>query len=241
MFLDAFHVVDKDLVRISAQQASRFAKDVAGDYNPIHDADAKRFCVPGDLLFCLVLNRYGLSQQMRFSFTGMVGDGVGLRFPDSDAARLEITDEAGKVYLQVDREGALSRDAEPRESLSRRYVEFSGQNFPHILAPLMAKHRVMINLDRPLVIYESMSLQLDRLDFADPVLELTDSMLDVNGKRGDAHLQFAISAGGRTVGTGSKKLVLSGLREYDGDVLEAFLSEYERRVGANQERVRAGC
>ena len=50
------------------------------------------------------------------------------------------------------------------EQLVRSYVLFSGQNFPYILVPLMAEHNVMINPARPLAIYQSMSLHLDRLD-----------------------------------------------------------------------------
>ena len=38
-------------VRVSRQQASDFAKNIADDFNPIHDVQTKRFCVPGDLLF----------------------------------------------------------------------------------------------------------------------------------------------------------------------------------------------
>lgn len=230
MFLDPFFSMEEGLVRIRADQASRFAKEVAGDYNPIHDPGAKRFCVPGDLLFCLVLARYGLSQRMRFSFKGMVGDDVGLRFPEHAGASLEISDDAGKTYLEVEREGETSTQPELVESLSRQYVAFSGQNFPHILAPLMAEHKVMLNLERPLVIYESMSLELEHLNFAEPVVDLAEATLDVNGKRGDARLLFRISSGEREVGRGSKKLVLSGLREFDGDVLEQFVSEYQRRV-----------
>ncbi|MEC9483856.1 MAG: DUF3581 family protein, partial [Halomonas sp.] len=37
MFLDDFHVLADDRLCISADQASQFAKRMAGDYNPIHD------------------------------------------------------------------------------------------------------------------------------------------------------------------------------------------------------------
>ena len=59
MFKD-FYAQRGEYVVISAEQASRFAKGVAGDYNPIHNPDARRFCVPGDLLFTLVLVKFGL-------------------------------------------------------------------------------------------------------------------------------------------------------------------------------------
>ena len=42
-------------VSVTREQASRFAKSIADDCNPLHDIDAKRFCVPGDLLFSMVL------------------------------------------------------------------------------------------------------------------------------------------------------------------------------------------
>ena len=66
MFLDRFHSVQDGHVVISALQASQFAKEIAGDFNPIHDPDARRFCVPGDLLFAIVLARFGLSENMTF-------------------------------------------------------------------------------------------------------------------------------------------------------------------------------
>ena len=56
MFKD-FYAQRGEYVVISAEQASRFAKGVAGDYNPIHNPGARRFCVPGDLLFTLVLTK----------------------------------------------------------------------------------------------------------------------------------------------------------------------------------------
>ncbi len=232
MFLDSYVREADGLVRISATQASRFAKEVAGDFNPIHDPDAKRFCVPGDLLFCLVLSRYGLSQRMSFAFTGMVGDNVGLRLPAEPGALIELTDETGKCYLRVERDGAVTRDPALVERIARSYVSFSGHNFPYILAPLMARHKVMINLERPLVIYESMSFDLDSLDLADPTLELADATLEVAGKRGDAYLHFHFGAGGRTVGSGQKKLVLSGLREYDEEAMQRFIEQYNRRKPA---------
>ena len=60
MFLDDFYALAGGRLCIAAEQASQFAKRMAGDYNPIHDPDARRFCVPGDLLFALVLAQHGL-------------------------------------------------------------------------------------------------------------------------------------------------------------------------------------
>ena len=236
MFLDEFHsVVDGD-VRISAEQGSRFAKQIAGDFNPIHDAGAKRFCVPGDLLFALVLAHYGLSERMHFSFQGMLGADVPLRFPEAPGDEFVIADRSGKPYLEVERAGARTSDQALIEAMTCRYVAFSGRNFPDILQPLMAAENVMFNPDRPLVIYDSMGFELRHLDFCDPEMTLAESNLAVEGKRGAARLRFDIGCGGGPIGAGSKKLVLSGLREYDDMRMQAVIAEFHRRRAAGGAR-----
>ena len=236
MFLDPFHSVIDGSIRIAADQASRFAKDVAGDYNPIHDADSRRFCVPGDLLCALVLSRYGLSAHMTFTFRGMVGDRVPLRFPEAnDAPAFDVTDESGRVYLHVERDGPCTTDLECIEAFTRRYVAFSGQNFPHVLRPLMARHGVMFNPDRPLVIYDSMEFRLDTVEITEPDLQLTDATLEVTGRRGDRGdvlLHFGVTDAGATIGGGAKNLVISGLRAYDEARLDAFIEDFTRRKAA---------
>ncbi len=224
--LAAFFDDEGSGIRISAQQGSRFAKEIAGDFNPIHDPGNKRFCVPGDLLFSLVLSEHGLSQRMSFSFEGMVGEGTGLSMIPVGADRVSLRDQEGKAYLEVTRAGDATHDQALIEKLIRHYVAFSGQNFPHILVPLMEKHRVMINTDRPLIIYESMSFDLERLDVPDLTLRLVDSTLEVNGRRGDARLYFELRSGDDTIGTGFKKLVLSGLRGYEAEALQGLVDRY---------------
>lgn len=54
MFLSPYFLKQNQSISVSAQQASDFAKKIAQDFNPIHDVGAKRFCVPGYLLFALV-------------------------------------------------------------------------------------------------------------------------------------------------------------------------------------------
>lgn len=226
MFLDPYLSHDGDEVRISAEQGSRFAKQVAGDFNPIHDADSKRFCVPGDLLFALVLSSRGLSRRMGFKFAGMLGADIPLRFVAPAHGQLMVQDAAGKTYLEVTWDGTPDGDPALTEQLVRSYVRFSGRNFPHILVPLMREHGVMINTQRPLVVYESMSFELQRLDLEAPELKLVDSHLEVRGKRGDARLYFALEQGGEPVGKGFKKLVLSGLRDFRQEEIQALVDRY---------------
>lgn len=229
MFLKEFYETHDNSICIAAQQASSFAKEIAHDFNPIHDADAKRFCVPGDLLFSLVLEKYGLSENMNFIFSGMVGDGVLLNFPDTDAERIDVTDNQGKLYLQVQRSGEINHDRGMLESLIRDYVAFSGHNFPYVMVPLLARKNVMFNVARPLVIYESMTLNMLTLDIKEPHLEMLEPAMEVNGKRATAFLHFQIKSDGQIVGSGFKKVAVSGLREYEAEPMQAFVNQYLAR------------
>ncbi|MCE9677720.1 DUF3581 domain-containing protein [Shewanella sp. AS1] len=229
MFLTHYFKKNNQLISVSQQQASDFAKGVAKDFNPIHDVQAKRFCVPGDLLFALVLGQYGLSQQMRFSFEGMVGDGVNLVFPDAVGQDFAIVDDKGKQYLSVSRSGDFTLCDVQTESFIRSYVAFSGLNFTHVLVPMMQQHGVMINPARPLVIYESMSFDLQTLAFDHIELSLVEKKLVVDGKRGDVTLKFELHCGDKLVGTGLKTLVLSGLRPLEEESLQDMVDRYEAR------------
>lgn len=232
MFLDPYHTQTDTHLHISAQQASDFAKRIAGDFNPIHDVEARRFCVPGDLLFALVLSRFGLCHHMDFHFRNMVGDGTPLCFHEPDGGGLQVLDDERKCYLEVACEGDCTRDPAVIEAFSRCYVAFSGKNFPHVLKPLLEEKGVMFNPRRPLVIYDSMGFTLERLDLRQPRLELVESSLDVKGKRGDVLLQFRISDGGEPVGQGSKKLVVSGLCDYDAAAMDEIVAEFYRLKAA---------
>ncbi|MHA7879101.1 MAG: DUF3581 domain-containing protein [Saccharospirillum sp.] len=234
MFLDPYHSEQDGHVLISADQGSQFAKRVAGDFNPIHNPDNKRFCVPGDLLFSLVLAKYGLSQRMSVRFSGMVGAETPLVFPQRDEGVIDITDVNGKAYLHVEHSGETSHDPALIECLARNYVAFSGQNFPYIFVPLLKKHQVMFNPKRPLVIYESMAFELDSIDLNQPTLELDQTSLDVNGKRADALFEFVIKAAGQTVGKGTKKLIVSGLQPYDAELMQGVIDEFNALQAANQ-------
>ncbi|MCK2150207.1 DUF3581 domain-containing protein [Marinobacter alexandrii] len=228
MFLDRFHSIQQGRIHITALQASRFAKEIAGDFNPIHDPDARRFCVPGDLLFAVVVSHFGLSANMTFQFKSLLGDGVPLEFREPEEGRIELCDANGKVYLEVTHSGPNTRDETIIENFTRRYVAASGKNFPHTLQPLMESNGVMFNPDRPMVMYESMSLALDRLDATDPELELHDAQLAANGKRGNVTLEYRLLSEQNPVGQVAKRLVLGGLRPYCPDAMAGVLEEFYR-------------
>ena len=217
---------DANGIQFSRQQSSDFAKQVADDFNPIHNPDSKRFCVPGDLLFAVVLYRYGLCEHMHFNFSGLLSDGICLRFPETGASDISITDNNGKEYLNFSRSGECSTEPELIRNLTQSYVAFSGHNFEHVLVPLMQEQDVMINPDRPLVIYESMSVDLDRLDITNPELQLEKSTLEVEGKRGNVRMEFRLTADQGDFGVGAKTMILSGLRPADPAILQKLLDDY---------------
>lgn len=225
MIIDQYFSEPNGHICFTREQGSRFAKQMANDFNPLHDVDSKRFCVPGDLLFAIILARYGISQHMRFVFTGMVTAGVELVLPEPDS-QLCIKDSDAKEYLQVARSGQTSQDALLIQNLTTSYVQFSGQTFPHILVPLLAEKNVMINPERPMVIYESMVIDLDSLDIQQPLLVGDYNKLEINGKRGSVELAFNLVDGEHIVGRGKKHMLLSGLREYDAQVMADAIETY---------------
>lgn len=230
MFLDNyFSENEASEISYTRKQASDFAKDIADDFNPIHDEDAKRFCVPGDLLFSTVLRKYGLSENMQFDFLGLVGDNVKLNFPQSSENKLLITGDNGKNYLSIERDGEINTDEQKIEKLIRQYVAFSGHTFPHILVPLMEDNDVMINPDRPLVIYERMAIHFNHFNFNDLTLKMSFSEMTVEGKRGNVSLRFILQSNDEVVGTGSKNMVLSGLRSYEEEKISLLAQVYNTR------------
>ena len=235
MNLEAFYQDNHQSISISAEMASRFAKEVADDFNPIHDTDAKRFCVPGDLLFALILKKYGLSQEMKFTFEGMLNADRPVVFDANESHQINVLDEAqNKAYLCVKRNGSTAPFNDAVAELLKGYVAFSGHNFPHILVPLMEQHGVMINPARPLIMYESMSLSLTNLNLKQPTLSLGESSLKVDGKRGDALLSFEIHDQGNHIGHGVKKMILSGLRPYCGEEMKRIVAGYTERKKSYQ-------
>jgi hypothetical protein len=72
-----------------------------------------------------------------------------------------------------------------------------------------------------------MSLHLDRLDLQQPSVELADTRMVVEGKRGDVELQFRLMDGDHIVGCGVKKIILSGLREYQQAAVDEMVADYK--------------
>jgi hypothetical protein len=226
MVLADFYRQNDNSILFSREQASRFAKEIANDYNPLHDVDAKMFCVPGDLLFSVALDRLGLSQQMRFTFSGMVSDQA-VVFPETDAERIDVTDDNGKCYLTIERSGGITHDSRLIEQLAKDYVAFSGKTFPHLLVPLMSEQGVMINPARPLVIYQQMEIHLERLDLTNPTLESAGSAFEVLGKKGTVQLDFFINDQGERVGHGAKYMSLRGLQPFDSEAMARLVEDYD--------------
>ncbi|WP_044413744.1 DUF3581 family protein [Thiomicrospira microaerophila] len=227
MYLNDFYTEQNKTIIVSPAQASRFAKEVADDFNPLHNPESKRFCVPGDLLFALSLHKLGLAQSMRFNYTGMVGKDLPLVFPSEMGDRMTIQDQNEKVYLEIEKKGEISQDQALIEAFSKAYVAFSGHSFPHLLVPLMEQNNVMINPEKPMVIYDSMLVEFSDLNAHHPILKLTETTLEMNGKRGQVKIAFDTYDGDRKIGHGYKTMLLSGLRDYEQEAIDDLIKQYE--------------
>nr|WP_086938862.1 DUF3581 family protein [Thaumasiovibrio occultus] len=235
MFLNSYFEQQNGAWQFSKQQASDFAKAVAGDFNPIHDTTAKRFCVPGDLLFSMVVAHHGLYEKMKFTFSGMINDKHNVRIQDDQQGRLDIVDTEGKSFLHLDYQGSHTRNPEQIEKVAKNYVRFSGKNFPHIMVPLMEQEGIMINPERPLVIYESMEVEFSDLTFTNPEVKLTESIIESDGKRGSVMLVFVFIENGKEIGIGRKLLRMSGLKPYCPNAIDELVAEFNRRKDSYQQ------
>ncbi|MBQ4847007.1 DUF3581 family protein [Pseudoalteromonas sp. MMG005] len=225
--LSRFYQEQGEHVVITREQGSQFAKQIADDFNPLHDVDAKKFCVPGDLLFALVLQRYGISDNMHFSFLGMVDETSQLNFPQGNE-EFDITSN-DKVMMSVKRDGDANLCPSLIESLTKKYVEFSGTAFPHVIIPLMAQQNVMINPARPMVIYESMAIHLDDTNLEAIELESDTPEFSYEGKRGKIILRFKLLNDGKLVGRGEKHMLVSGIRAYCQETVDDLIAYYNNR------------
>jgi hypothetical protein len=235
MFIEQFCPIHSEQISFTRQQGSDFAKQVADDFNPLHNIDAKRFCVPGDLLFSVIIAKSGLHKEMSFNFSGMVNDGIALTFPNEIINDFDIVDSNDKTYLSVEASGEKTYCVSLINSLTKAYVDFSGHTFPDILVKLMAESNVMINPARPMVMYQSMKISLDRLDITEMSLKLAKTSLTIEGKRGDAWLDFDLISDGEIVGHGKKHMLLSGLREYNQENIDTLVAQYkESKVAYKQ-------
>ncbi len=226
MLIENYCPISADKISFTRQQGSDFAKQVANDFNPLHNIDAKRFCVPGDLLFSIIVAKSGLHKQMTFDFSGMVSDSVALTFPQHIEDKFDIKDDNEKTYLSVGVSGEKTTNKDLINALTKAYVDFSGYTFPDILVKLMAEHDVMINPARPMVMYQSMSIDLHTLEASSVTLKLAKTSLTIDSKRGDAWLEFDLLSDNKVIGHGKKHMLLSGLRAYQQDAIDAMVQQY---------------
>ena len=94
----------------------------------------------------------------------------------------------------------------------------------------MKDNKVMINPARPMIMYESMSIHLDSLEFQEVSLELSSTTLEIDGKRGNACLSCDLVSQGKTVGHGKKFMLLSGLRDYCQETIDNIVSQYQQAL-----------
>jgi len=245
MKISDYFLVDGNAVFFEEAQASRFAKSIAGDFNPIHDPGSRRFCVPGDLLFSVLLNRFGVAANTTVEFSGMLDGKTKMLLPQNCGNSIDIVDSKERALISMRQSGVRFVSEAFIGQLCHAYVKFSGQTFPDILVPLMQSADVMINPARPLVIYKDMRISFNEsaneLFETDKGVELTQlkqpigdrlsltssgNDIEVDGRKGSVRLAFSIEADGKQIGAGEKNMVLGGLREYDDDAMMAIVDQY---------------
>ena len=237
MFIEQYCPIDSETISFTREQGSDFAKQVADDFNPLHNIDNKRFCIPGDLLFSVIIAKAGLYKEMRFNFSGMVNDNVALTFPNEINEKFDVIDEKEKTYLTVEACGEKTHCPALINALTKAYVDFSGHTFPDILVKLMTEKNMMINPARPMVMYQAMEIHLERIDITSLSLQLAQTSLSIEGKRGDAWLEFDLISEDEVVGHGKKHMLLSGLREYCQIDVDAMVDKYkESKLNYNSKK-----
>ncbi|PKH09594.1 DUF3581 family protein [Moritella sp. Urea-trap-13] len=227
MFLNEFYSQKDSSFRFTQQQASRFAKTVANDYNKIHDVDNKRFCVPGDLLFAVSLAKFGLSETMKIDFTGMVKNDTDLVFSPLLDNKTEILNPEQKSFMELELGGQSSHDESIISKIIKEYVQFSGKNFPDIMVPLMRSKNLMFNPARALIMYKSMQISMTRVQVNSIELKFDEAIIEVQGKRATVTFKFDFYEGDDKVGTGQKIMLLSGLIAYEEAVMAGVIADYQ--------------
>ena len=95
-----------------------------------------------------------------------------------------------------------------------------------VIVPLMAEQDAMINPKRPMLMYQSMTIELDRLDITSPTLVASEPVFNYEGKRGSITLRFNLIENDEIVGRGEKHMLVSGIQSYDADAMQGLITAY---------------
>jgi len=96
----------------------------------------------------------------------------------------------------------------------------------------MKDNKVMVNPARPLVIYKSMSVNIDQFAHGQLCLEFSGASMAVDGKKGRVQLGFDLFVEGEKIGEGTKEMVVSGLRAYEQSAIDQIISTYNANKAA---------
>jgi len=226
MDLSKFYKMEGQYVSFTREQASLFAKSVAGDFNPLHNVETKRFCVPGDLLFAVALTELGVCQSMRFDFESMVTEQTRVLLPKELSGEFSLLDQNDKPMMTIHSSGERNKNSHFISALIEKYVQFSGRTFPEIIIDLLRKNNVMINPARPLVIYKDMVVEIERFPDGELELDFSGAVMTVEGKKGTVRLEFDLFVDGQKIGHGTKDMVVSGLRPYEQSAIDTIVNDY---------------
>lgn len=88
----------------------------------------------------------------------------------------------------------------------------------------------MINPKRPMVMYQSMSIDLLRLDLNDISLEFDEekTTVETEGKRANICLAFKLRCDNEVIGHGEKHMLVSGLLPFDENAIAGITADYSQ-------------
>ena len=228
MFVDQYYTCHEENFYFPKHKSSAFAKQIAKDFNPLHDVKNRRFCVPGDLIFSAILSKFGANKEMTFDFKRMINGIEALNVVSSNES-ISVKNIQNEEMISIHRGGEITHDKVFINGFIRSYVEFSGKMFPEVILNAMKKSGVMPSLKRPLIIYVKMSFSLNVFSSNRPQVMLRETVFEKLGRKGVMSLYFDVWVNGEIIGFGEKKIFIGSVCPCDPSALQVYINSYNAR------------
>lgn len=223
--------LDDSLFKFNAVACDAYARNVVKDFNPIHNHLAKNYCVPGDLIFALMVERGGVHGSMRMDFLNRVGKDSEYIFV-SGKAGMALLDRGNKVQAQLIGSGDASVCVKCISAVSDAVLSCTSSYFPYKMMRSLRAENLMLSGCRSLVILKSIEVNVSDLHFAsDLTAVFCSSSLRHSGRRGtiDAHFQL-VGGNGQVLGQVIKTALIIGIERFNGKRSAQYLENYESLV-----------
>lgn len=220
--------IGNDVFRFIPTACSAYARNVAKDFNPIHSHLAKKYCVPGDLIFALITEMHGAHNYMRVDFLNRVGAECKLFF-DTKRIALALLDVDKKLYAELATAGDKSVCPKRLKTVSNVVVSCTSGYFPYKLIDNLREENVMLSIRRSMVMLKSIEVELRNIHSASSlVAKYQSSGLELSGKRGEVKVYFQLfDDDGISVGFVTKTVLIIGIEKFNDKASKQYLDDYE--------------